>query len=226
MTWEMLLIPLTKYPLITVTWLIILLRIFRPMRASDGKPSNTLTGLFCVTLVVFVVVIVDSINDRPNVSSQTTVNSTRKGTSVKRSRRGGTAYKSAKARSVAKEKYGILGMLWVGFALLYLLSHRGETVWTMGLRFLMAIRGKFDPLPDEDGLDKLITETVNEDPSPENKEWAIRMTLAKKGVVTQANPSDASLLPGVVDVPSGDASDDPEGTREGAQGVPSFMTDD
>lgn len=224
MSWETILVPLTKYPLITITWMIILLRIFRPMKASDGKPSNTLTGLFCVTLVVFVVVIVDSINDRPDVSSQTTVNSTRRGTSVKRSRRGGTAYKSAKARSVAKEKYGILGMLWVGFALLYLLSHRGETVWTMGLRFLMAIRGKFDPLPDEDGLDKLITETVNDEPSPENKEWAIRMTLAKKGVVTTGSPLSPSVSSDVtdaLDMPGGT-----EGAREGIHSAPSFLTDD
>ena len=228
---EILLTPLTKYPLITITWFIILFRIFKPMRASDGRPSNSLTGLFCVTLVIFLVTIGDTMNDRPNVSSNTTISSNKKGTKVKRRRRGGNAYSNAKVRSVNDKKYSILGTLWVGFMLLYLLSHKGERVWLWAVRFIMAIRGKHNPIEgiEPNALDQFVVEHVNYDPSDDNKEFALRMVLAKRGVVVRKESDPSTLVPSVgVDVSvTSEGSAESEAPREGAGGgIPAALLEE
>jgi len=180
---ETILLPVTKHPVVTLTFLIVLFRMFRPMMASDNKPSWTLTGLFCTTMIIFMVTIIDSINDRPDVSSQTTAISTRKGKKVSRRTRGRGNFKTAKARGVVKEKYGILGSIWIGFMLLYLLSHKGKDIWSMMLRFMMAGRGKFNPMPNDDPMDNYLVSLLKEDLSPITRAFAVRMTLARKGIV-------------------------------------------
>lgn len=225
--------PLWNNPLITVTWLVILFRIFRPMKASDGNPSNSLTGLFVTTLVIFTIVILDTKNDSPQSVTPPAspappapiVSSDNKPPAkVGRGRRTiptlrsyPTVSSNNKTRSVMKEKYGILYGVWFGWLLLYLLSHKGKLVWDMMLRFITAVRGKFNPLPaSEDIIDRHIVNSLEEDTSPQNKDWGIRMILAKQGTVssTTAGTTKESSTTGSTDIMDG---------REGSDTIPAHL---
>ena len=187
---------MVKNPVVTLAFIFIMVRLFKPMRMSNTViPSWSLTGLFCTTVVIFMVVIVDSINDTPNVSSQTTVASKAGATRISQLRRGSTAVSTAKVRSVVKEKYGILGTIWIGWLLLYVLGHK-QGMWDMSLRFMMAIRGKHNPIPNDDPIDNYLVDLLKGDSSPESRGFAVQMTLARKGVVPVEDKKSEAPLPG------------------------------
>ena len=208
-------LPSLKYPIIVITFFFVLFRMFRPMKASDGSKSNTLTGLFAATMIIFTVTVIDSINDRPEVSSQTNETATAKGVNIVRKRTGATALQAAKSRNVIKEKYGILLMVWVGFSILYLLSHRSKDIQLMGIRFLMAIRGKHNPLENEEPINSVLVERVRNDWSEETKEWVIRVILAQKGIVSEVN--EAGLQ---------QAKNENKKEREDLHEIPDFLKQD
>ena len=89
-------------------------------------------------------------------------------------------------------------ILWVGFACLYLLSHRGTDIQLMGLRFLMAIRGKFNPVPNDDPIHNMLVERLRDVPqSPDEAEWTIRMILAKQGIYVGGTKDKEELVGGI-----------------------------
>jgi len=164
----------------------VIFRIFWPMQASDGRVSRSLTGLYCTTAVIFMVVIMDTVHDRPEAASSTsTLSSTKKGTKVvKRSRGRSKAVLPSKSRSVLKEKYYVLFAMWLGFAFLYLFGHKDKQMAELGIRVMTAIRGKFNPMPDRDMIDQLFVSVVGEKPDAEAREWLLRAVLAKQGVAS------------------------------------------
>jgi len=181
---DRILVAVLQYPIVTVTWLFMLFLVVKPLRASDGRVSRTLTGLLMTTIIIFMITITDSINDQPIQSiSKTTAVSNAKESKLKRLTRGRAGMGTPKARAVIKEKYGILVILWIGFACLYLLSHRGQEIQIMGLRFMMALRGKFNPMPNDDPLDNFLVSMLQSSNTDDNQNFAVELTLAKKGIV-------------------------------------------
>ena len=166
-----------------------LMVLFFPLTASDGKKSRTLTGLMCTTCLVFFIVVLDTVQDRPSpvetmasVKSQST--DTKKGSRRKYSSKvpaGGVV------RAVLKEKYSILFALWFGFSFLYLLSHKGERTARMVVGMVMALRGKHHPYAHQDPMDDFIVNEVLRGIVPGSKggdylhEWFLRALLAKQG---------------------------------------------
>jgi len=81
------------------------------------------------------------------------------------------------------------------FALLYLLSHKNEKMTNMGVRLLMAIRGKHNPLQHEAPIEKAMVKNLEEhQDSQYHQEWFIRSVLAKQGTTSPATKEDT---PGV-----------------------------
>lgn len=186
----------------------IVLVVFFPVTASNRKKSRTLTGLLCTTAIIFLVVVLDTIQDRPpqhTVSYKASATSTTR----KHSRRRSTKVSSAAAgvRAVAKEKYSILFAMWFGFAFLYLLSHKNGQMADMGIKMTMAIRGKHDPYAHSDRFSEyVVTAMEDEDVLGPNHEWAIRAILAKQGKVEVLGSKDEDTM----STPSPDDEDLPD----------------
>ena len=184
-------VAIFKYPVVTITFVFILIRISFPMKASDGKRSNTLSGLVCTSVVIFMVCVMDTLNDT-YTPLETTKTIAASHSQADKAKPGISRYlpstSSTTKRSVTKEKYTILGLLLLFYAVLYLLSHRGKEIQVMGLRFATALRGKFPPMPDDDVIENYMVEALRESPTPETRQWAVQMMLAKKGIVS-TNPN-------------------------------------
>jgi hypothetical protein len=154
------------------------IRLLNPIKASDGTKSWSLTLMIVTSMVCFSVVVLDTINDTHSVSTPQQKNAIPQ----KKSRAKRNTPKPSVAREVIKEKYFTLFALFSVFALLYLLGHNNYKMTMMGTRIITAIRGKFDPLPEEDKvLDLLISEIDKNPGSDKHMNWAVRVLLARQG---------------------------------------------
>lgn len=163
-----------------------------PASASNGKKSWTLNFLRLTTLFIFATVIIDTVNDRyyPLPKPPATATTTTVMAPPKRGRRTRSSSKSLPiVRAVLKEKYNILGALWLGFAILYVLSHRHDEWSDTIIRGIMAVR-KMDPFAGRDEIDKFIIQRLEDNfDSIYHHEWFLRALLAKKGIADAADAS-------------------------------------
>lgn len=161
----------------------------KPATASDGHKSWTLTGLKLVTVFVLATVLLDTLNDRVSITTTTTA------TTLKATTRNVRPVSStlAPVRSVIKEKYNILGGLWLGFAILYMLSHRLQAWSNTVIRGIMAVR-KMDPFVGQDAIDKFIIAQLDANyDSVYHHEWFLRALLAKRGEASAVTATDTLL---------------------------------
>ena len=183
------LIDTTKVVIIGLVALYCVYRMFKPVTARDGLKSRTLTGLYITMIMIFAVIMIDTLNDRGQVvvddSSKASTKSTRRASSARRGRKS-TVRDNSYARAVLKEKYAILAFVFAFFGILYLLGHQNERMTKMGVWFIMAAR-KLNPFENE--LDMAAISVLEEDPdNPDTRQWYIEYVLAKRGVSSTPAP--------------------------------------
>lgn len=177
-------------------------RFFRLAKDSSGHPSNSITGIQIITLVIVVVVVMDTLQDR-GIPDNVAINSSKQSASsqskktakrslLSRSRIRSSSSKGAVVRTVIKEKYFLLGMMFLAFCVLYLLSHRRDDMKDWTVKGALAIRGQ-DPY--EHLVDQALVRVLNKHvDDKEMRKFFVKGLLARKGIV-----------PGV-DVEEGDKS--------------------
>lgn len=168
-----------------------IVRIVWPCRASNGETSRTLTGMYVTAVFIFTVVMVDTLQDRSTASqtssTSTSAASTPKAPAFPLGKRGGlSAASSDRSRTVLKEKYWILGVVFLCFAVLYLVSHRNEQVTRMVVWIVMAAR-RLNPFENDSKLDgAIVTILLENKEDPHTRQFALDYVLAKKGVKQDA----------------------------------------
>lgn len=158
-------------------------RVFILAKDGSGSHSFSITGIQVMLVVIVAVVIMDTYQDRGKAQSNMQANTSTVSKSASRTRNSSVTSRQSSngvVRSVIKEKYWLLGMMFLAFCILYLLSHRRHDMKDWTVKGAMAIRGK-DPF--EHDVDKALIKVLEEDPhGAETRDFFIQGILARKGV--------------------------------------------
>lgn len=183
-------------------------RILVPCRAGNGEMSRTLTGMYITAVFIFAVVVADTMQDRPTSSVHPATVSTSL-PSPKHLVAARPSNASERSRVVLKEKYFILGMVFVCFSLLYLLSHRNEQITRMLVWVVMAAR-RLNPFEHDSRMDSAIVDILVDNKNDEQtRRWVLDYVLAKRGVSADTRPlTDKEMETPVPPMSAGRFSDD------------------
>lgn len=152
--------------------------LFRPLAASDGRLSRSLSGMWVVSLFLFATVMTDSlsafmIKTQPAASPV-----------------GSALSKTASwAQMIGafKERYGTLVLMFSTFAVLYVVSHKQESVSLLIIRALMAIR-RLDPFVHDSQLERCTVRLLEHATTADEREWALEVAR-----VTLRHPGDRTI---------------------------------
>ena len=168
-------------------------RIIRPCKAGDGTMSRTLTGMYMAAVFIFAVVVVDTVQDRPTIQPQivtqpsvapqpATVNRQLVAARLPSISAARPTQYGERSRVVLKEKYFILGLVFVCFSLLYLVSHRNEQITRMLVWIVMAAR-RLNPFEHDSRMDGAVVDILLGDAADQKtRQFALDYVLAKRGV--------------------------------------------
>lgn len=142
--------------------------------SKDGH-SNTLHLVKLSSFFILTIVALDTINDvvmwLNSLSSATT-----------------KPAPGAAIRAVAKEKYYLLGFMFLVSTIAYYSKH--PKVVDFAIRLIAAWKGS-NPYPDKvDPLDQFIMQYLKDTPTSDNEDWFVRVLMARKGT----NPFPAQIV--------------------------------
>jgi len=180
-----------KWIQLTILVLIVCMAIGRVLIAAkdgQGNTSSSLTGMQITTFVIFAVVMIDTFNDRSfrdfDASSIVGKVTGKRGRRGRVARASGVRTERSTSRSVIKEKYWLLAMVFLAYCVLFLLSHRKKDMRDWTVKGAMAIRGN-DPY--EHIVDETLVAILRDSPDdPDIQDFFIRGMLAKKGQAVAA----------------------------------------